>query len=321
MSADDRARWLEDSVRSEVQRTTASLTALGDQLADVVLIDEKTGAVQIDAGEFRKRFVREIGSRWAEPFADLAATYAAGGMAVLGPLEERGHAVAMPWMTIEDVVWRLRGAPPDLCAALGVKGAKTGRDASELLRLTHPGIPDDVFPPPLSELLTKNPAGAMAGRQPNGLPEPPDATRPSSGPVGGPATGVARPAARPIDPSALQAAECLLNGSWGGWWDGFGGWVPGFRVCLDQNCAAVLGNLLINALEPGWISLSGAIYRLLTQGRGAAVAGLMTALGVGLSLVGMALGWNILLVNGPNGVCIFCSWPYTGGIIFWAAPA
>jgi hypothetical protein len=310
----------EELVRLETASRTQALGPLGRRLADALVIDETTGAVDVDADELRRQFARAFGS-WGAAFADVASAYAARGMAVLGPLEERGSPVAMPWMVMEDVVWRLRGAPPDLRAALGVAGARSGREASKLLRRAHQGVPDDLFPAPVTRLLTKNPAALMNGRERelNGLEEPPDERRPR-GPVGGP-TGVAGPVTGSTSLEVVQAAECLLNGTWGGWWDGLGGWAPGFRVCLDQNCADILGRVLLSTLYPGPISLAKAIYTLLQQGLGAALAGLLSAASVALAFIGFALGVNIMMVNGPTGVCIYCSWPYTGGIVFWAAPA
>jgi hypothetical protein len=52
----------------------------------------------------------------------------------------------------------------------------------------------------------------------------------------------------------------------------------------------------------------------------AAVKAALASAAVVLTLIGFALGLNIKAVNGPNGICIYCNWPYTGGLVFWAAP-
>jgi uncharacterized membrane protein YccF (DUF307 family) len=82
----------------------------------------------------------------------------------------------------------------------------------------------------------------------------------------------------------------------------------------------MIGMQLASLIDPvGPISLAKALWDLIRQGLSIALTGLVSAASLAISVIGFALGINIMAVNGPNGVCVYCSWPYTGGIVLWAA--
>src|SRR5258708_16849667 len=88
------------------------------------------------------------------------------------------------------------------------------------------------------------------------------------------------------------------------WWD----WIRGFRVCMDHGCSATVAEALTDPM------------RVAQEVMGMATSGAGISLGFALTIIGFVLGLNILAMNGPNGVCIYCTWPWWGGIIFWAFP-
>jgi hypothetical protein len=293
-----------------VQQVSVQLPALAN-------FDPTTGAVQIDEPGLQALMNGVLPPEQASAFATNLVESARAGMYV-GPAQE----AAVPWRVLEDVAYARQGLPEVLRRDLGFAPARTLRSSGTIrarLQDTFPAVPDEVFAGDTALLLTRAPR--LLPREPEGVGEPDPATkpttpRPTTPPIGiGTVSGVL-----PISPEqASAAALCLLNGRWSGWWPGWAGWLPGWKVCIDHDCAERLADVLMGL--GGGAALEQAIQKALEAGVATAIKAVATAAGVVLSIIGFLLGLNIKLVNGPNGACIWCNWPYTGGIVFWATQA
>ena len=278
-------------------------------------LDPWSGAVEVDEASLRPAAVELFGNAVGNGLVSTVADYASAGVLVSEGLS--GQAV-LPWMSLEDTAYIMGGIPPTLRYTIGLGEAMDGEGAARLLRERYPGIAPDVFFPSTARLLLR----AIPRRRfndPEGPDVDPDPVEqpPRQRPAGGFTSVSGFPG--PASNLYLDVGRCLLTGQWSGWWNGWTGWLPGWKLCLDYACADTLANFFLSFLSPGFTDIR-SVYDVITaelEIRPATVQAAILSF-FALALVGFLLGMNIKLVNGPNGACIWCSWPYTGGFYFRA---
>lgn len=310
------------SLLQMAQRMSNAVTLVGGHASRIVQVDFQSGIVMLDEPELRSVCSQAFAEPLASAFAETYLTYAAGGMALdlKRASEGESETEAVPWMVLEDIAYRLGGIPPSIRTHLGIEEAVSESQVSDFLHMRYPALPPDVFSPETSRLLLQNPV-AVPFNEPEWpeieeLPsKPPPRQRPTSPP------GVVGPPPQTLE--IVRLANCLLNGTWTGWWHGWTGWIPGWRLCLDQECADLVADFFLSLTRPGVLdarSVVRSIYTLVEEGMQAFELAVQSAILAffAIAMIGFALGLNIKLVNGPNGACIYCSWPWTGGIFFWA---
>jgi hypothetical protein len=292
------------------------ISKLAEQLPGAARFDPASGAVQLDGQRLQRDLGRLLPRASAANFGRNLLDSTAAGMAVFRSQAHPEHGTAIPWLVLEDVAYALQGLPAAVRGELGVTLARTASDATRLLRERFPGVPGMIFSGGRGGLLIRDPRALPS----DGPPVPDPETKPPRPPghAGNPAHhadfGATIAGIVPLWHSDVSAAaNCFVNGNWSGWWEGWTGWLPGFKVCLDHDCADKLANIL------GGFGGGGAFLdEVATLAQQGLAAALQTAAAVAIGIIAFALAVNIKLVNGPNGACIYCSWPYTGGIVFWA---
>jgi hypothetical protein len=125
-------------------------------------------------------------------------------------------------MVLEDLAYRWRGIPPNLRAAIGIESGQSGAVIAELLHRNFSSLPTNVFTPGTAKLLGRNPLfRPIEPLEPlDDRLDPPDEPAGGRGPQLPPR--VEDPPAT-AGPRALEAALRIVNGQWGGWWDGWTG--------------------------------------------------------------------------------------------------
>jgi hypothetical protein len=288
--------------------------ALVSQLGDVIELDP-TGRVRVDDARLRTILASAVPDAVAERLLEALLRQAQGGLAVF-PETVDGPRSAVPWAVVDDLSRAMRGMPPVMREALGVTGAHTWGEAVEQLRRNYPDVPPTVFVGARAARLTRDPVKLVPPkpRENGGREREEDDGGAEHKPGGGPTPLEGATGATILPPPfdvAAGAVQCLFEGQWdglgGSWW----GWVLGWQVCMDHDCAEKLQDVL--ASLGGGDVLKEAGMKLLQEGISKALVVVKTSALIVLSVYAILLAANIWLVNGPNGVCIQGNWPVIGG--------
>lgn len=312
-------------VAESLQEVGGLNAAVYEDLGASVRIDDR-GGVELDEREARASLERLAVPELVDSSLEDLSAMAQAGVARL-------ESSAVPWLALEDFAYAFQGLPQAMRGELGVEGARDVDEARERLLATFPNLPDTVFVGRGSELLLRDWIASIPREPLNGgggfdpqedRPSRPRPVRPTRPPLG----GVSVSGAVPISPQqAEEVANCLLNGSWDGLVRGVSvlganpTWALGWSVCLSQECADKLADVLL-ALDGGAFFLSAVARGLATGLTGVIAAVIALPASAAIAFYAFLLAMNIKSVNGPNGACIYGNWPTIGGpgALVWAFP-
>lgn len=322
-----------DPVVTGLLATGIAIEHFVNRLTGLIEIDARTGDVKIDTVGLVETAERSLEQSTFPLVVSALMDVGTGGVAVFNshdgarersePHEAIGarlasHAkvderlsVAIPWTFISDLVFSLQGTPQELRNALGFDRATNRDEAAELLRRAFPNVPEWILKGKAGERLVRNPI-AMPGGGFGGVPPKPPDEKPAKPPGQQGSTGGWQGFIAPAVDDAVEAARCLLNGSWGPLGGNFWGWAIGWQVCINQDCARKLQKLL-TGLGGGTALLDSLKTLLGAQSVAAGLKALTLTAGLLIAIYGFLLGINIGLVNWAKGVCIQGNWPVIGG--------
>jgi hypothetical protein len=302
-----------------------STTAFVKQLSQFATLDLKTGSCSFTESEVNKLAKSSLAKDMINPFSTSMNNIARGGMAVFGNEKEiaAGKAMAIPWIVISDIIYKFEGTPILIREALGISKASSEDEAVEIIKNKFSNFPKWMIDGGITKLLLKNPIGlprpgSGGGR---GGDEPPP--RPKDQPIKPkiPGSGFTLP----ILDDIIELGKCFANASFGPYLNLYVGRAPigylfGFQVCLGHDCADKLSKVLQGT--GGGAAAAEVLEKVISEGLNAAIKAFSFSAGIALAIYGYALGLNIKLVNGTNGVCLQFNWPIIGGpgMLIYAVP-